>query len=283
MVADLHCHTKISDGSAGIDELVFLAKKKGILTIAVTDHDTFAGSTRAKIFGKRHGVEVISGTEISCFDGQRGRKAHILCYLCDNPDRLEGMLKKTGENRRKAATIMLQKVMRLYPISPEMVSTRAKGSTNIFKQHIMHALMDAGYTDMIYGELFNKLFNKQTGLACAEVEYPEVREVVAQIHEAGGLAVLAHPAVYDSYDLMEELAEYHLDGVEVWHPRNHSGDEELLQTAAHQFGFVMTGGTDFHGMYAAKPYPLGTCTTPEDQLEALKKRKDFLKKNGVQV
>ena len=61
MSADLHCHTKMSDGSVTIEELVILAKNKGITTISVTDHDTFAGSTRAKVFAKRHGVTVIPG------------------------------------------------------------------------------------------------------------------------------------------------------------------------------------------------------------------------------
>ena len=61
MAADLHCHTKMSDGSVGIDELILLAKARGISTISVTDHDTFAGATRAKIFGDRRGVEVIPG------------------------------------------------------------------------------------------------------------------------------------------------------------------------------------------------------------------------------
>lgn len=85
MSADLHCHTKLSDGSVAIDELVILAKNKGIPTIAVTDHDTFAGATRAKIFGQRHGVEVIHGAEISAFDYQRKRLVHLLCYMCEHP------------------------------------------------------------------------------------------------------------------------------------------------------------------------------------------------------
>lgn len=282
VVADLHCHTKISDGSTGIDELIYIAQKRRLQVLAVTDHDTFAGSTRAVIYGKRHGVEVIPGAEISTFDYKRGRKAHILCYLCENPDRLEGLFKRTAANRRAAATRMMQKVMHLYPISPEMVSRRAQGSTNIYKQHIMHTLMDAGYADSVFGELFHKLFNSKTGLAYVEVEYPEVREVIGMIHDAGGLAVLAHPAVYDSYDLMAELVEYGLDGVEVWHPRNREGDDKLLQLFAQQHGLFMTGGTDFHGMYTKHPFPPGTCVTPGEQLEAMKKRKEAIKKFGKQ-
>ena len=268
----MHCHTKMSDGSASIDEVVLMAKKLGLKTIAVTDHDTFAGATRACVYGRRQGIEVIHGAEISCIDSARGRKVHILCYLCQNPDRLEGVFKRTKERRQRAAALMLQKVMRQYPITPDMVSRRAQGSTNIYKKHIMHALLDAGYTNEIFGDLFRSLFHPREGSAYAPVEYPEVTEIVPKIHEAGGLAVLAHPAVYDSYDVMEELLPLGLDGVEVWHPRNHPDDPERLSGFCREHGLIMTGGTDFHGLYTKKPNPLGTCTTGDDQVELMKKR-----------
>ena len=274
VAADLHCHTKMSDGSASIDEVVLLAKKRGLKTIAVTDHDTFAGATRACVYGKRQGIEVIHGAEISCIDSKRKRKVHLLCYSCQSPDRLEGIFKITREHRQKAAALMLQKVMRVYPITPEMVSRRAQGSTNIYKQHIMHALLDAGYTNEIFGDLFRKLFHPKEGMAYASVEYPEVREILPKIHEAGGLAILAHPAVYDSYDVMEELQPLGLDGVEVWHPRNHPDDPERLSAFCQEHGLIMTGGTDFHGFYTKNPSPLGTCTAGDDQVELLKKRCD---------
>ncbi len=274
MTADLHCHTKMSDGSVGIDELILLARRSGITTLAVTDHDTFAGSVRAKIFGDRRGVSVIPGVEFSTRDSSTGRKAHILCYLCDNTDRLEGLCKRTHDARHRAAEMMLRKVMQLYPIPAEMVMKRAQGSTNLYKQHIMHALIDAGYTNEFFGELFHKLFNSKDGLAYEPVAYPEVHDVIAQIHEAGGIAVLAHPGEYDSYGLLEQLARDHeISGVEVWHPRNRAGDEQKFRILAGEYGLVMTGGTDFHGIYTNRPIPLGTCSTPEDQLQALIGRK----------
>ena len=270
MTADLHCHTKMSDGSVGIDELILLARRSGITTIAVTDHDTFAGSVRAKIFGDRRGVTVIPGVEFSTLDSSTGRKAHILCYLCDNTDRLEGLCKRIHDARHHAAEMMLRKVMQLYPIPAEMVMKRAQGSTNLYKQHIMHALIDAGYANEFFGELFHRLFNPKDGLAYEPVAYPEVHDVIGQIHEAGGVAVLAHPGEYDSYGLLEQLARDHeISGVEVWHPRNRPGDEQKFRILAGEYGLVMTGGTDFHGIYTSRPVPLGTCSTPEDQLQAL--------------
>lgn len=274
MAADLHCHTKMSDGSVGIDELILLAKNKGLNKIAVTDHDTFAGSVRAKVFGDRHGVEVIPGIEFSTYDYARNRKAHILCYYCNHPDRLQGICKKTGENRKHAAAIMIQKVMRFYPISPEFVVRRAQGSTNIYKQHIMHALIDAGYADEFFGSVFQKLFHPKTGLAYSSVEYPDVHEVIAQIHGAGGVAVMAHPGEYNGMELLEELASHgEIDGVEVWHPRNLEEKIPSYMEIAEKYHLVMTGGTDFHGMYTSVRRPIGTFTTPDDQLEQLKKRK----------
>ncbi len=270
MAADLHCHTRMSDGSMGIDELVGMAKRAGIDTISVTDHDTFAGATRAKIIGDRVGVRVILGIEISAFDRLRGRKVHILGYLCDNPSRLEGLCHKTIQNRKRAALIMVQKVMRLYPITPEMVARRAQGSTNVYRQHIMHALMDGGFTNELYGEVYQHLFNPQSGKAYYPIEYPDVRDAIRQIRDAGGIAVLAHPAVYDSYELMEELAaENLLDGVEAFHSRNKPNDAVVLEAFARKNNLLVTGGTDFHGMYAPMPLALGQCTTPDEWVEKL--------------
>ena len=183
MAADLHCHTKYSDGSLTAEELVLLARRSGIDTIAVTDHDTFAGCERAASFGRKIGVRVLPGAEFSCVDPQTGRKAHVLCYQCSNPERLEPLCRKTCEARRKAGEAMLKKVMALYPISPQMVLRRAGCSTSLFKQHIMHALIDAGYAHEIFGPVFQKLFSRG-GLASEPVPYPDVHAVLKEIKPA---------------------------------------------------------------------------------------------------
>lgn len=275
MAADLHCHTRMSDGAVSIEELILLAKSRGLGTIAVTDHDTFAGVTRAKIFGNRHGVEVISGIEISAYDYERGRKVHILGYGCESPDRLEGLCKKIGDSRRMAANIMLQKVMRIYPIPAEMVMRRAQGCTNVFKQHIMHALIDAGYTSEMFGSVFQKLFSSKGGLAYSPVEYPDVHDVIREIHGAGGVAVMAHPGQYDGHELAQELAEKReIDGIEVWHPLHARENFPFYTELALMNGLLMTGGSDFHGgMYTSHSCMLGAFVTPKEQLDALKKRK----------
>lgn len=270
MSIDLHCHTKISDGSLGVEELLALAKRRGITGLAITDHDAIAGSTRATIIGKRIGIDVIHGVEFSAYDNERGRKVHILGYMCDCPDRLEGLCRRLNVARRTAATEMIRKVLRYYPIIPDSIARCASGSTAIYKQHIMHALIDAGYADSFYGEVYEKLFNSKTGCAYVPIEYVDVREAIDLIHSAGGLAILAHPYAYNSIDLMEELTqENRLDGIEAW--RNRHTPEQIAQLTdfAEQHNLCTTAGSDFHGMYSAVARPLGT-QGAEDTIQKLR-------------
>ena len=269
MAADLHCHTKISDGSLGIDDLIAIAKRRGINTISVTDHDTTAGATRAVVIGQRQNLQVIHGIEFSTWDTQRDQRAHLLCYLADSPDRLEGLCRRIGESRRAAATEMVRRVMRYYPITSDLIVKVASGSTNIFKQHIMHALMDAGYVDCIFGDVYDKLFNDENGVARVKVAYPDVRDVLKAIHEAGGIAVLAHPPVYHSESLLEELVPLGLDGVEVWHPYHSEEQTAQLLDFAAQHNLLTTGGSDFHGMYSRTTRSLGSTSCPDEAVNAL--------------
>lgn len=270
MASDLHCHTKLSDGSVGIEELVALAKRRNLFAVSVTDHDTLASAVRAMTVGRRLGVTVIHGVEFSTWDTPRQRKAHILCYLCEKPDRLETLCHRMAEGRKKAAAEMIRKVMRYYPITPELVFKCACGSTNIYKQHIMHALMEAGYTGSIYGEVYNKLFSKENGCIQTVVEYPDTRQVLELVHSAGGIAVLAHPMLYHNEELLEELtAAGLLNGVEAYHPSCSPEDTRCLTEYAAEHSLLVTGGSDFHGMYTSTPRPLGSVPVPDDCAAAL--------------
>lgn len=271
MSCDLHCHSKISDGSMGIDEIIAVARRRGLNTIAITDHDAVAGATRAGVIGKRQGVEVVHGVEFSAWDAARKRKVHILGYMCDAPDRLEGMCRQINASRRASSTEMVKKVLRYYPIVPDSIVRCASGSTNVYRQHVMHALIDAGYADSFYGDVYKKLFSPDGGCAYVETEYPDVREIIDLIHSAGGLAVLAHPAVYDSLAVMEELTkDGMLDGVEVWHPSADTALLDTLQGFATDNELLMTGGSDFHGMYTNKARPLGSYGAPDGTVQLMK-------------
>lgn len=272
MVGDLHCHTKLSDGSLGIEDIVVQAKRTGIDFISITDHDTLASVSRAAVLGERYGVRMIPGVELSAWDKTRNRKVHILCYAPQKPDRLEGLCIKCCEIRKQCAKEMVEKVMKLYPITPESVMKYATGSKSIFKQHILHALIDYGYTTEFYGELNDELFNLETGTCLVEREYPDVNFVLDLIHSSRGIAVLAHPAFYDSFDLMDELAEKgKLDGVEAYHYTADDAAKKKILETAEKYNLIVTGGSDFHGLYNAQPTHIGSHTTDKENLDRIYK------------
>lgn len=270
MGADLHCHTRLSDGSMGIDSLVILAKKQGIKTIAITDHDCLAANVRGKRIGEQHGITVLPGVELSSTDAQRGQKAHLICYLPDSPDRLEGLCRRNLLESKKASQYMILKTCIQYPVTPEFIIKCATGSTGVYKQHIMHALMESGLSDRIYGEMYTTLFSPQSETnVLKEANYPSPKEILEAIHDAGGIAVLAHPALYNNFELLEELIPEGLDGVEVWHPSASDEDIARLQKIAKKNGLLMTGGSDFHGMYGTGNITIGSCQTPDANLDEL--------------
>lgn len=270
MSGDLHCHTRLSDGTLSIDEIIALAKARGLDTIAVTDHDCLAGTVRAKIIGDRNGIKVIPGVELSAVNREDGREVHILCYLPDFPDRLEGLCHSSTAARKRASQYMMIKAAQRFGIGGEIIKRCATGSTCLYKQHIMHALVECGLADGLYGKIYQELFvNEGERNIFVKPAYPDVFEVIEAVHAAGGIAVLAHPKLYDSFELLDRLVLSGLDGVEVWHP---TADEETVQyllAFAKKHKLLTTGGSDFHGLYNRNGVTLGDYCTPEQQISEL--------------
>lgn len=270
MPADLHCHTRLSDGSLGIEDLILLANRSGVDTIAITDHDCQAGTVRGKIIGKRHGVTVIPGVELSAYDQSKQKNVNILCYLAEHPDRLEGLCRRNSLARRKASQLMVGKASHKYPINSELVLKCAAGSTNIYKEHIMHALMECGYSTSIFGTLYDSLFLPESPEnILIQPKFPEPKEVLEEIHNAGGIAILSHPGKDGLMDLVEEYIALGIDGIEVYHPDHTEEERATLKTLAKKHKLLVTGGSDFHGLYNKTATPLGAEVTPEEDLTLL--------------
>ena len=270
MICDLHCHTTLSDGSLGIEDIIVQAKRMNIDFLSITDHDTLSSFSRANILGQRYGVKILQGVEMSAWDKERNSKVHILCYAPKKPDRLEGLCLKSCEIRKQCAKEMIEKVMELYPITPESVLKHCTGSKSIFKSHIMRALIEYGYALEFYGELNNKLFNLKNGICLVEREYPDVKFVLDLIHSARGVAVMAHPVLYDNIELLEELAASgKLDGVEVDHYSANEEQRKQLREIAEKYNLIVTGGSDFHGLYNAQSTHLGSNLTTKENLDRI--------------
>lgn len=251
----------------GIEDLVALAKKRGIDTIALADHDCMAGNVRGKIIGERFGVTVVPGVELSSTDAQSGREVHLLCYQSDFPDRLEGLCRRNSLERKKAAHYMMLKTAQRYPITTELVVKCATGSTNLYVQHIMHALMECGLTTDVYGELYRELFTAESQKnVLVKPNYAETAEVLTAIHDAGGIAVLSHAQQLEDTDILERLTALGLDGVEVWTPETSPEQSEALFAYAKKHSLLATGGSNFKGLYNKSAVSVGTSVTPDIQL-----------------
>ncbi len=269
MNADLHIHSTHSDGSMSIDDIVFYAKRIGLNTIAITDHDTMAGTAAAVSLGTNVGLQVIPGVEITTRDFVRNRPVHVLCYLPKNPEILQDFLNITLKNRAEQKIGMIEKIMKLYPVTIEHIQRYSNRSQSIYESHIMQALADLGYTNVAIGSLMEELISAK-GTCYVPSKYPSVQEALEMIRKAGGIAVMAHPGQFHSLELLEELAESKLiQGAEYNHPRNTEEDKKKIFSIANKYGLLLTGGTDFHGEYAKQPYPLGSFLCSETAVQNL--------------
>ena len=273
MRADLHCHTRCSDGSLSAKELVAAAKRAGLSAIALTDHDTMASAQMADSLSSPD-CKVLGGLELSVWDVKRLRNVHLLCYLpeLDENSTLAVLCRDISARRDAAGRQMLERIAADYPIDADRALSYASESSALFKQHMMRAMMDAGLTDRIYGPLRRSLFAAGSPYR-VQITYPSVEEGLSAIREANGIAVLAHPYEYDSLELMTEVADK-LDGIEAYHPSATPEQQEELAKWGRERGLLIVGGSDYHGMYNSRvPNPIGNVTAPPGAVEEIQSKR----------
>lgn len=268
MAGDLHTHTNFSDGSLDIERLPRLAARAGLTHLAVSDHDTALSAEYAMQNPQVDGVCLIPAVELTCEDKQRGRCVHLLCYFPSLTPQLRAFFGLMAQRRNEALEKSMAELEKLCPqFAREDALALAARSGVVYKTYVSRVLFEYGYTDGIYRDLYRKLFGKPDGEILHEPAYESVETVLALIRQSGGVAVLAHPSVYKSMELCAQLAAAgSIDGVEIDHPRNTQADKERLHALALQYGLIVTGGTDFHGIHMAHPTPLGAMTTSAENI-----------------
>ncbi|TQR34008.1 PHP domain-containing protein [Brevibacillus brevis] len=271
LMADLHTHTKASDGTCEPAENVRLAKEAGLTALAITDHDTVAGIPEAMEAARALGVEIIPGVEVSSVG--KGQDIHVLGYFVPYEDpTFEERLFRLRETRHERNQLLIARLKELgIDISLEKVYRRKQGTDkNIGRPHIAEELMEMGVVSTI-AEAFDKYLGKG---GAAYVNPPRItpQEAITLIKEAGGVAVLAHPGLYDDDELVQELIVFGLDGIEVNHPDNDEVQKMRYSKWAAQYGMVVTGGSDFHGWRGEEPFHamLGSHTAGMGAVEQLR-------------
>ena len=267
MAGDMHSHTTFSDGSEPVERLPLAASRLGLSYLAISDHDRLKSIRYAQQNPVVNGVKLIPAAEFSSVDPATGRRVHLLGYFPTITPAMEAHCQNLLERRNAAHEQSARELEKIYPqFKIEDAWAFSKDSGILYKSSIMQVLMNNGLAKTIYGNTYQKLFGKE-GLVRHEPEYDSVYTVLDMLHESGAVVVFAHPSVYKSMALVRKLAvEGQIDGIEVDHPRNTEEDKKELNALVEKYHLIRTGGTDFHGRNAGTPHPLGTCTTPDDQI-----------------
>lgn len=271
MAGDLHSHSTFSDGSLAAKQLVQLAARAKLKWLSISDHDSMQSVHFAYKNPVQQGVNLMPATELTAYDFERKHRVHILCYWPDpSCPKLKAHCRLMAQRRNEACMKSARQLEKMYPqFKAEDAMELAQGGV-LYKAAIMQVLYRYGLADGIYKETYKELFGFETGKVLHNPQYEPVQQVLGAIHEAKGVAVIAHPSVYKSMPLVEELAARgDIDGVEIEHPRNTPHDKLRLYQLAAQHNLIVTGGTDFHGMNMGTPRPLGTCTTAPEQIQKL--------------
>lgn len=267
---DLHIHTIYSDGTFTPQQVVQQAKKLNLVAISITDHDSVRGIEEAMEEGKKLGIEVVPGVEMSTDVGED--EIHILGYYLDwrrkeflskldffqqiRIERNEKLLKRLKELGMEVNQGELAK------LAPKSVISRL---------HIARYMVKKGYVKSI-DEAFEEWLNPGRP---AHVERAKVSpfEIISLILETGGVPVLAHPFLSRRDDLIPKLVEAGLMGIEVYHSTHNLDTVKHYTKIAQEYGLIITGGSDCHGDNKGERL-MGKVDVPEEILWELKKARD---------
>lgn len=251
---DLHVHSVCSDGTFTPEELVELALNNDLIAFALTDHDTVDGVERAILAAKDRNVEVIPGIELSCeytIAPERKKEIHILGYQLDwkHPGLCEALTavadERDNRNRKMCANLSAAG----YPIDYDSLVARF-GNKILTRAHFARFLLEQGAIPSL-DAAFKKIL-AQDGPYFVMRKYLTPKKGIELIRQAGGIPVLAHPLLYkmsvtEIRNMIVELKEYGLKGIEALYSRNRGTDEAFVRKLADEYDLFITGGSDFHG------------------------------------
>lgn len=266
MRIDLHTHSSVSDGTDTPTRLVLNAVAAGLDVIALTDHDTFDGIPEAQEAGRRAGLQVVAGIEISCVHD--GHSVHLLGYGCDAFNRALGeQLAAVRAGRYRRLQEMVDRLTALgMSVTVEEIVAQAGTSPSIGRPHVADVLVGKGVV-ATRDEAFAKYLDE--GRPGYVGRYAiEVGTGIDLVHEANGIAVLAHPwgrggdRVLSAPFIEKLVAEHELEGIEVDHQDHDAATRALLFEMGARLGLIRSGGSDYHGS-GKIDHELGCNTTRE--------------------
>ena len=265
---DLHLHSHFSDGTYGPEELAAEAERCGLAAIALTDHDSVEGCPATAQACAAAGIEFITGAELTA--EQDGDELHVLGYFLDTQNtRLLTEIARFQAVRQNRIREMVERLNRLrVPLSADAVfalaNCRAPG-----RPHVARALVAAGLCGS-QDEAFDRFLKKNRPAWVPKFKM-RGEEAIELIHQAGGVAVLAHPGLNRTDAAIPGLVKAGMDGIECFHTKHSKATAEHYLEVADRFQLLVTGGSDCHGLSKGRPL-MGTVKVPYTHVEALRAR-----------
>ncbi len=260
---DLQSHSTHSDGALPAAEVVQRAADAGVQLLALSDHDTVSGVSEAIAAGERHGVRVVSAVEISAVDDGGGvqRELHILGYGIDHRGAVMTARLTDFLADREKRTLRMRDALKDvgFELDEAEIDARIAEGKPIGRPHLAGAVLRAPANaqrlaqeqiDDVGSLIRAYLIEGKPAFRLRET--PTVAEAIEAIHEAGGVAVWAHPYwdISDDGEVLDSIERFHalgIDGVEAFYITHTRENTELLVERCAELGLLTTGSADFHG------------------------------------
>jgi predicted metal-dependent phosphoesterase TrpH len=266
--ADLHLHTNFSDGTFTPEELVLHAQKAGLACIAVTDHDSVEACARVGAACASVKMEFIPGTELTA--ELDDTELHLLGYFLDiHNEKLLTEIARFQAVRQNRIHEMVVRINELgTPLKAESVFALANCKSP-GRPHVARAMVKEGFVKNL-DEAFER-FLKKGRPAWVPKSKISALEAIELVHQAGGLAVMAHPGLNRTDNIIPGLVAAGMDGIECFHTKHSTAMSERYLEIADKHHLLVTGGSDCHGFSKGKPL-IGTVRLPYEHVEKMKER-----------
>jgi len=269
--ADLHIHSEYSDSTFSVEEIFKIAKSHNLDCLSLTDHDTVKGIKLSLALAKEFDIEFIPGVEITTeFEG---KEVHILGYFVDveNKEFLE-FLKQIQEQRKERVYEMSKKLAALgIEISPQEVFNKAKESC-VTRLHVAEVLIEKGVVKDLK-EAFKNYIGDKAPCYVARFKFSPFKAIQI-LRRMKAIPVLAHPFRSNADQILDDLVQAGLLGIEVFYPDQRHLTDYYIKIAK-KYSLLITGGSDSHGNAKPKDY-LGFIKLPYEYVRKLKEKRDSL-------
>ncbi|RCK81664.1 MAG: PHP domain-containing protein [Candidatus Ozemobacter sibiricus] len=271
--ADLHVHSTASDGLLSPRELLVRAKEAGLSALGLTDHDTLRGVAEGLAASQELGLPLIPGIELSCGWPDSDVSLHVLGLFVDpTAPALVDLLDRQRRSRHVRALRILDRLEALQiDVAPLRLEFEAQTDRVLGRPHVARFLHAQGHV-----QEFQEAFTRY--LARGKPAYVPKEHVlpidgVAAIHQAGGVALIAHPGFLPHWkDLWSRVEDLPWDGIEVFYCEHTPQQIDFFTRFARDHGFGCGGGSDYHGEYGKHANRFGLFGVAEEHFRDLERR-----------